>query len=147
MSDPAPSVRPAEQTDADQLFRLATQLATSAVPQRTAFDRSLDQILAHQDQRLLVAIDADQLRGYLYGMVHPAFHANGPIGWVEELIVDETTRGTGVGRRLMTAFERWAFDDRDARHISLATRRAGNFYRAIGYQESATYFKRVRPGA
>lgn len=55
--------------------------------------------------------------------------------------MDASTRGAGVGRRLMADFEHWAFDQRGARHISLATRRAGDFYRRLGYQESAVYFK------
>ncbi|SDS83714.1 GNAT family N-acetyltransferase [Microlunatus soli] len=141
----SPAIRPAGSADADQLFGLATQLATSAVPQRQAFQRSLEQILSDPERHLLVAADGDQLQGYLYGMVHPAFHANGPIGWVEELIVDETIRGAGIGRQLVVAYEHWAFAEHDARHISLATRRAGDFYRAIGYEESAVYFKRRRP--
>lgn len=144
MPDTARTIRPALPTDADRLFELATQLATSAVPERTAFDRSLSQMLDRRDQCLIVADGEHGLLGYLYGLVHPAFHANGPIGWVEELIVDGSARGSGVGRQLMTAFEQWAFDERDAAYISLATRRADNFYRAIGYQESATYFKRRR---
>lgn len=140
-----PRIRAARATDADDLFDLATQLATSAVPQRPAFDRSLSQILTDDDELLLVADDDQRLLGYLYGLVHPAFHANGLIGWVEELIVDASTRASGLGRRLMTDFEHWAFEECDARYISLATRRAGDFYQRIGYQESATYFKRNRP--
>ena len=51
-------------------------------------------------------------------------------------------RGQGTGRALMTAFERWA-----ARHgcalVALATRRAVPFYRALGYEGSAIYFRKA----
>ena len=30
--------------------------------------------------------------------------------------------------------------------VALATRRAAPFYRAAGYEESATYFRKVLPG-
>jgi GNAT superfamily N-acetyltransferase len=50
-------------------------------------------------------------------------------------------RDRGFGRALMRAAEEWACD-RGAAHVALATRRAADFYTALGYQASATYFKR-----
>lgn len=48
------------------------------------------------------------------------------------------------GRNLMAAFEEWAASSGvDARYLALATRRAAGFYRALGYEESASYFKKV----
>lgn len=142
-ADDLPRLRPADTTDADDLFRMARLLATTAVPEREPFDRSLLVIIGDHRQHLVVADTGTGLVGYLYGLVHPAFHANGNIGWVEELFVDPDTRGSGLGRRLMAAFEAWAQQSAQVQYIGLATRRAGDFYRAIGYQESATYFKRV----
>jgi hypothetical protein len=43
---------------------------------------------------------------------------------------------------LMSAFEQWAAAQGCAL-IALATRRAAPFYRALGYEESATYFRKV----
>jgi hypothetical protein len=42
----------------------------------------------------------------------------------------------------MSAFEQWAAA-RGCALIALATRRAAPFYRALGYEESATYFCKV----
>jgi hypothetical protein len=42
----------------------------------------------------------------------------------------------------MTVFERWS-DRRGAKLVALATRRAAGFYRAVGYEESATYFRKL----
>jgi GNAT superfamily N-acetyltransferase len=136
-------VRSAEPNDADALFRMAGLLATSAVPERTAFDHALTAILADPAQCLLVIGSNACVYGYLYGLTHPSFHANGNVGWIEELFVDEAGRGTGAGRALMTAFEEWAIRTSDARYFAVATRRAGDFYRAVGYAESAGYFKKV----
>jgi hypothetical protein len=42
----------------------------------------------------------------------------------------------------MQDFERWAAE-RGAKLVALATRRAAPFYQALGYQESATYFRKL----
>ena len=42
----------------------------------------------------------------------------------------------------MSAFERWAVV-RDCALVALATRRAAPFYRALGYEESAVYFRKI----
>ena len=42
----------------------------------------------------------------------------------------------------MSAFEQWAAA-RDCALIALATRRAAPFYRALGFEESAVYFRKV----
>ena len=51
-----------------------------------------------------------------------------------------------IGEALMRDFEGWA-RSRECRLVALATRRAAAFYRAIGYEESATYFRRLLQGA
>ena len=50
-------------------------------------------------------------------------------------------RGAGVGRALMAAAEDWA-RERGAAYVALATRRAADFYPALDFEESATYFKK-----
>ncbi|MGO3503893.1 MAG: GNAT family N-acetyltransferase [Brachybacterium tyrofermentans] len=52
---------------------------------------------------VLVAEHDGSLVGYVHVLVHEAFHADGMIGWVEELMVGEDQRGTGCGRALMAA--------------------------------------------
>ena len=121
---------------------MASELATSATPEKTAFTRVLAMILDDDRQRLVVAQDGARLVGYLYGLVHPAFHANGNIGWMEELFVDSDQRGTGLGRALVADFEVWARAVADAQYVAVATRRADAFYEAIDYSRSATYFKK-----
>jgi GNAT superfamily N-acetyltransferase len=64
------------------------------------------------------------------------------VGWVEEIGVNSGHRGDGVGRALMTAFEHWAAGH-DCTLVALATRRAAPFYRALGYEESAVYLRKI----
>jgi GNAT superfamily N-acetyltransferase len=61
---------------------------------------------------------------------------------VEEIMVEENLRRAGVGTLLMHGFEAWA-ETRGARLIALATRRASAFYTALGYEESAAYFRKL----
>jgi GNAT superfamily N-acetyltransferase len=64
------------------------------------------------------------------------------VGWVEEVLVTEAGHGQGTGRALMAAFESWAAGHGCAL-VALATRRAAPFYRALGYEESAAYFRKL----
>ena len=62
--------------------------------------------------------------------------------WVEEVMVGADRRGTGVGRALMAAVEDRARSS-GAAYVALATRRAGGFYAALGYRDSAAYFEKA----
>jgi GNAT superfamily N-acetyltransferase len=80
--------------------------------------------------------------GYLLANSHLTFLANGPVAWVEEIMVDQQVRRTGVGRALMEAAEDWSRAI-NAAYMALATRRAGDFYLALGYQHSAVFYKKT----
>jgi len=148
MRDPLIEVRPASAADAGAVASLAGELAQSFPFSREMFDASYPALIADAAACVLVAISGEQVIGYLLGFSHGTFYANGPVGWVEELFVLPPHRGDGVGRALMSAFERWA-----AAHgcalVALATRRAKPFYLAIGYAESAAYLRKMlrNPGA
>ncbi len=151
MRNPQLHVRPATAADAGTVARLAAELAQSFPFSPAAFNRAYPAVLAAEDACLLVAEDlavagreasrAEPL-GYLLGFWHPAFFAHGPVAWVEEILVRPEYRGGGAGRALMDAFEQHAADQGCAL-VALATRRAAAFYRALGYQESASYFRKV----
>jgi len=102
-------------------------------------------INAYTEDRTLpfVAETADQgIVGYVLGNTHLAFFANGPVAWVEELMVAESARRLGIGHQLMGRAEEWARSV-GAAYLALATRRAGEFYRAIGYDDSAVFYKKT----
>ena len=138
-------IRAAVPADESQVAALAAALAQSFPFSPAAFAASYPALLAAPDACLLVADTADTgagLAGYLLGFRHLTFFANGPVGWVEEILVTEAGRGQGTGRALMAAFEAWAVDHGCAL-AALATRRAAPFYRALGYEESAIYFRKL----
>ena len=136
------TIRPAELTDSDALFSLASAFATSFLVERSAFESSLGALLQSPDALIAVASDSGRVVGYVLGFDHPTFYANGRVAWVEEIMVSEEVRRRGVGRQLMESFEQWA-RSRQSKLIALATRRAAPFYQSLGYDESATYFRRL----
>jgi GNAT superfamily N-acetyltransferase len=144
MTAPGYQVRRASLIDADQVAGLAGELAQSFPFDRAAFDRSYPALLADADACLLVAAGEDGCLGYVLGFAHLTFYANGPVAWVEEIVVREEHRRRHVGQELMAAFGQWAAE-RDCRLVALATRRAAPFYLALGYEESAVYLRRILP--
>jgi GNAT superfamily N-acetyltransferase len=137
-----PIVRPAELSDSDSLFALAKAFATSFEVERSAFEPSLAALLQSPDAFVAVACDGERVVGYVLGFDNHTFYANGRVSWVEEIMVSEEVRRSGVGRQLMESFERWA-RSRQSKLIALATRRAASFYRSLGYDESAVYFRKL----
>jgi GNAT superfamily N-acetyltransferase len=138
-------IRQAEAGDVDEIAGLAAALAMSFEFSAAKFRENYPSLLREDGACLLLAVAGQQSVGYLLGFRHLTFYANGPVGWVEEIVVRDQERGQGVGRVLMSAFEQWAADQGCAL-IALATRRAAPFYRALGYEESAAYFRKVLIG-
>ncbi|WP_066364076.1 GNAT family N-acetyltransferase [Herbidospora mongoliensis] len=135
-------LRRAEKTDAEQIFALAREFAVSFRPERASFDAAFPELLENEEARLLVATVDGTVRGYLLGFTHLTLFANGRVAWVEEAIIESGFRRLGLGRHLLREFELWA-RSRDAGYVSLATRRAAEFYKATGYEVSATYYRKL----
>ncbi len=135
-------IRKANQNDTDIMFTLVKHFATSFMPERKSFDISLNSLVSEESAFLYVAEYNGEVVGYCLGFDHYAFYANGRVSWVEEIMVREDLRKKGIGRTLMSSFEDWA-RSRNSKLVALATRRAAHFYSAIGYEDSATYFRKL----
>lgn len=138
----ATSIRPAQSTDTEAVLALAKPFATSFVVDEQAFRHAFSALLAAPQAHLAVAETAQQLVGYVLGFEHYTFFANGRVAWVEEIMVREPFRRQGIGQLLMQEFETWA-GARECKLVGLATRRAADFYQALGYEESAAYFRKL----
>jgi GNAT superfamily N-acetyltransferase len=139
-------VRPATLEDLEHVFPLARNMATTAVVDHDVFATSYAQLLQGDDAVVLVAEDSEEddttIVGYLIGFDHPTFYANGRVSYVEEVAVQEDRQGRQIGRRLMEEFERWAVS-RSSVLVTVATRRAAAFYDALGYEDTATLFRKL----
>ena len=142
MSEPERTVRRARPGDAPQVWPLVRDFAVSYAPERRIFERSFADLLARADTLVLVTEEDSAILGYLLAAWHGTLFANGPVAWVEELMVAPRERGRGVGRALLTAAERWAHAVPCA-YLALASRRAGPFYEALRYDPSATYYRKT----
>ncbi|GGD62540.1 GNAT family N-acetyltransferase [Paenibacillus nasutitermitis] len=127
--------------DEEELFDLSAKLSTSFKLNKTDFKRTFLNVLSNKDADLLVAEIETGIIAYVLAFHHSTFYANGLISWVEELFVLEDYRGKSVGKNLMVLIEEKAVQ-RGSKLVALATRRASDFYKAIGYDESAVYFKK-----
>ncbi len=137
-----PRIRPAAAADADAVLALAGELAITFVTERSAFQESYRTLLAAPDADLLVVEVAGVVRGYLLGFRHHSLVANGAVSWVEEVAVAAEYRRQGLGARLMAEFE-YRARARRSRFIALATTRAHAFYEALGYDDHASYFRKL----
>lgn len=135
-------IRLAKDADRDAVFYLARDLATSFEVGRQEFKSVFDRIQREDSIWLGVAESNAEVIGYLLGLDHLTFYANGRVAWIEEVVVRQDWRRRGVGQALTAAFESWTAN-RGAKLIALATRRAAKFYQSLGYEESATYFRKL----
>lgn len=135
-------IRAAEQRDAEDLLALTLSFATSFVVEPQEFYVALPELLSSPATFLAVAEENGIIMGYVLAFAHRTLYASGRVAWVEELVVQEQHRGKGIGGLLMRSAEEWA-EGEGCRLIALATRRAAAFYEAVGYEESATYFRKL----
>ena len=137
-----PAIREARLADVESVLPLVEEFVTSFAVDRDAFRTSFQKLIVDDSALVLVVETGGSLVGYCLGFVHGTFYANGPVAWLEEIMVQAEHRRSGLGGRLMEAFEAWA-KQKGAILSALSTRRAARFYEAIGYEESATYYRRL----
>ncbi|MBD3922162.1 GNAT family N-acetyltransferase [Paenibacillus sp. PR3] len=135
-------LRAATLEDQHELFELASQLATSYAVNREPFAIAYRSLVVDPNVDLIVAVSKTKIIGYVLAFHHLTFYANGMVSWVEEIFVQEAYRRQNIGNQLMQEAEARA-QKRGSKLVALATRRAGHFYQAIGYEESATYYKKL----
>lgn len=135
-------VRAAHSGDSDAVFALVAAFATSFAPVRERFDVTFAALLADPEALHLVAEEGGGVVGHVLASTHPTLFANAPVCWIEELMTMPAHRRTGVGTALVRAVEDRAAE-RGCAYVSLATRRASSFYEAIGYEASATFYRKL----
>ena len=136
------NIRKAESNDKEAIFRLLRVLATSFAPIEDACFSGIDHLISDDEANFVVAEIDTELVGYCLAFTHMTLYANGPVAWVEEVVVMDDHRRAGIGREMMQEQEKWA-SERGCKLVALATRRAAPFYKSLDYEESATYFRKI----
>lgn len=138
-------LRKVQPNDQENLLVVVQKFASSFKTNKEAFESTFEKLLEDENTDLIVAENETTLIGYVLVFHHPTFYANGTVSWVEELFVEEAFRKQGIGKQLMIHAEETA-TKRQSKLIALATRRADQFYQSIGYEASATYFRKLMKG-
>jgi ribosomal protein S18 acetylase RimI-like enzyme len=132
-------VRRAREADLDLLVRLLRALF--AIEADFAFDEAkqrhgLRLLLGDERACLLVAEAESGVVGMCSGQLVISTAEGGPSVLVEDVVVDESFRGRGIGRLLMEELTRWARAGNASRLQLLADRHntpALEFYRRLGW--------------
>jgi N-acetylglutamate synthase-like GNAT family acetyltransferase len=131
-----PAIREAERRDAQQIAALLTQLGYPSTGDQVS--HRLDYWLPDPMSMVLVAEQDGRIEGCLSLHVIPYLEVTGRWARIESLVVDESSRGRGTGRSLVSAAEQAA---RQAGCLtvevtSARTRpRAHAFYKRMGYTD------------
>lgn len=133
-------IRSARLVDADRVFELLLQFATSYHPERNVFDRQYPALLASPGADLVVADQNARVVGYALSFRLLTLYTNGVLVELQELMVDPICRSAGIGRQLVETVIRRARES-GAVELTVPTRRARDYYPRFGFEETATYFK------
>ena len=97
-------IRAATDSDGSQVYQLIAQLQQFVgveVVQEAAFIRKLSQALADPRFRAFVAEESGAIQGVITVWLRESLFHSGHVALIEELIVDESSRGQGIGSRLV----------------------------------------------
>lgn len=136
-------IRPARASDSDAVFALLNELDVSYLPDRAAFDLTFDAFAAGESNALLLVAEIEGVvRGYALTTVTRLLYTNGSSAQLQELVVEGSAQGNGVGSLLVESTEREC-RERGVRQLTVASRRASGFYERLGYGSTADYLKRT----
>ncbi len=129
------SIRAAQPQDAASLAVLATQLGYPSTAEQV--ESRLDEIRRDPRQRLRVAQAKDgTVAGWMHLAVTNAVESD-PAVEIRGLVVEESWRSSGIGRRLIADAEAWARDEGVATlraRSNVIRERAHGFYLKLGFE-------------
>ena len=79
--------------------------------------------------------------GYALATIARQFYTNGDSAQIHELVVDEESRGRGVGSALVAAIESECMS-RGVKQLTVATLRSASFYERLDYRSTADFLKK-----
>ena len=140
------TIRRGQAEDAEALLGLARQFTTGRDPiGRDDFQVAYDNVLRRRDQEtnvLFVAESDGLVAGYSLMTVSRLLHAPGLTAHLQEIVVDEASRGLGIGDRLMSANEQYCMG-RGVRQLSASTARIGSFYNHRGFEAVGEHYRKL----
>jgi len=136
-------VRPAVAADHDRVLELVGKLGHVFPVDPDTFSQSYAFVIDDPDRTLVhVAESGGEVVGYCLTTLSPLLYSNGPSAQLQEIVVDEDARVSGVGTALVRAVEAEC-ESRGVTQLTVAARRAGGFYDRLGYSQQAEYMRRL----
>jgi ribosomal protein S18 acetylase RimI-like enzyme len=137
-------IRPATAADEGAVFSLVEQLGGEVEPpERAAFGSAFAHVVGVSDDHLLlVATDeSGVVVGYAMTTLDRLLYTKGDSAQLQELVVDEQVRGSGIGSMLVEAVEEEC-RARGVRQLTAASSRGASFYERLDYRSTADYLKK-----
>ncbi|MCU1402049.1 MAG: hypothetical protein QOG18_34 [Microbacteriaceae bacterium] len=142
-TSPGGGIRRATTADADTVFALLEQLASSYLPDRSSFDDAFGEIVLEADDHIFVVAErGGSVVGYALTTIARLLYTNGTSAQLQELVVDVNSRNSGVGSQLVTAVENEC-RARGVRQLTVASSRGAAFYERLDYRSTADFLKKV----
>ncbi|WP_168220071.1 MULTISPECIES: GNAT family N-acetyltransferase [unclassified Salinibacterium] len=136
-------IRKASSADVDGVFALIEQLADTYEVDRASFDAAYADALKDPDRSVLLIAELDgRVAGYALMIVSRLLYTRVDSAQIQELIVDESLRGRGIGSRLVAAVEDICFQ-RGLNQLTVASSRTPAFYDRLDYRSTADFLKKV----
>ena len=136
-------VRAATAADHDRVLDLVGKLGHGFPVDAEKFSQSYHFVIGDTDRTLVhVAESGGEVVGYCLTTISPLLYSNGPSAQLQEIVVDEHARVSGVGTALVRAVEAEC-ESRGVTQLTVAARRAGGFYDRLGYSQQAEYMRRL----
>jgi ribosomal protein S18 acetylase RimI-like enzyme len=139
------NIREAAAEDVPWICRLIHALADALGEQSLVSEDRVAEFLRFPGSGALVVEDNGPLVGLLSYSVRPNLYHGGPTALIEELIVDESHRGRGIGGILLGEFLR-RMEESGCAEVSVTVmpenEAAQKFYRSHGLLDEALYLER-----
>ena len=137
------TVRSATQADHDRVLELVGKLGHVFDVDPEKFSETFSFVIADTGRTLVYVAEADgEVVGYCLTTISPLLYSNGPSAQLQEIVVDDTVRVSGVGTALVRTVEAEC-ESRGVTQLTVAARRAGGFYDRLGYSQQAEYMRRL----
>lgn len=135
------SIRSARSTDIDplvelleQLFLLEPDFPIDKDRQRRGLGLMLD---SPETRTILVADVAGRVVGMCSAQIVVSTAEGGPVAWIEDVVVETSSQGRGIGRKLLAEIEAWVVERGGTRLQLIADREnhpSLEFYQRLGWE-------------
>lgn len=137
------TVRSATAADHDRVLELVRKLGHVFDVDPDKFSETFSFVIADTGRTLVhVAEVGGEVVGYCLTTISPLLYSNGPSAQLQEIVVDDVLRVSGVGTALVRTVESEC-ESRGVTQLTVAARRAGGFYDRLGYSQQAEYMRRL----